>query len=62
MIEVVLIVFLLLVALTATVAVKVGFRAIDYMAETRARLKRLEEGQERLLGGRGVEKDGEPDV
>jgi len=61
-IEVVLIVFLLLVALTATVAVKVGFRAIDYMAETRARLKRLEEGQERLLGGRGVEKDGEPDV
>jgi len=65
LIEIVLVVFLFMVAVTATVAVKVGFRAVDFIVEARRILEKLERDQERILkileDGRrdGPESDGE---
>jgi len=49
LIEIVLVLFLVLTGLVATVAVKVGFRAVDFISEARLTLERLERRQEEIL-------------
>ncbi len=63
MIELVLVVFLLAMAVMATVAVKVGMKAVDFIEAAHLHHRALEDGQKeiiRLLGGPGrKEGDGE---
>lgn len=49
LIEIVLVLFLVLTGLVATVAVKVGFRAVDFISEARLALERLGRRQEEIL-------------
>lgn len=49
MIELVLVVFLLSIAVIATVAVKVGMKAVDFLEEARRHYQSLEEGQRELI-------------
>ncbi len=49
MIELVLVVFLLSMAVTATVAVKVGMKAVDYIEDARRHHRTLEEGQREII-------------
>jgi len=54
MIELVLVVFLVSVAAVATIALKVGLKAIDFIEATYGFYRRIEEQQKeiiRLLGG-----------
>ena len=60
MIELVLVVFLVSVAVVATVVVKVGMKAVDFIEATYRFYDRLEQGQReiiRLLGERGPDID-----
>jgi len=61
MIELVLVVFLLTMAVMATVAVKVGMKAVDFIEDARSHYRTLEEGQRemiRLLSGAERGRDG----
>ena len=49
MIELVLVVFLLSMAVMATVAVKVGMKAVDFIEDARRHYRTLEEGQRELI-------------
>lgn len=49
MIELVLVVFLLSIAVIATVAVKVGMKAVDFIDDSRRHYQSLEEGQRELI-------------
>ncbi len=49
MIELVLVVFLLSITVIATVAVKVGMKAVDFLEEARRHYQTLEEGQRELI-------------
>jgi hypothetical protein len=64
MIETVLVVFLLLVAIVATMAIKVGVKAVDFIEATYRFYDRVEARQEKILralqnesGSRGEEKE-----
>ncbi len=64
MIELVLVVFLLSMAVMATVAVKVGMKAVDFIEAARRHHRTLEEGQReiiRLLSGPDREPGGSGD-
>lgn len=49
MIELVLVVFLLSVAVVATMAVKVGMKAVDFIEATYLFYGRLEQGQKEII-------------
>ncbi len=49
MIELVLVVFLLSMAVMATVAVKVGMKAVDFIEDARRHYQTLEDGQRELI-------------
>ena len=49
MIELVLIVFLISAAVVATMAIKVGIRAIDFIEDTREFYAKMEEKQDRII-------------
>lgn len=49
MIETVLVVFLLLVAIVATMAIKVGVRAVDFIEATYKFYDRIEKQQEEII-------------
>jgi hypothetical protein len=49
MIELVLVVFLLAMAVMATVAVKVGMKAVDFIDATYLHYRTLEEGQKEVI-------------
>ena len=49
MIELVLIVFLISVALVATMAIKVGMKAVDFIEDTRGFYQKFSDQQERII-------------
>lgn len=64
MIELVLVVFLLAMAVMATVAVKVGMKAVDFIEDARRHHRALEEGQReiiKLLSGKARDGNGDGD-